>query len=70
MKLIALKDFSYSTNGSTLVPYVAGEEINTEHAELIEVSMREGWTTPAEKALKAPRNKANKAAPENKSSAA
>ena len=66
MKLIVLKDFSYSTNGYTLETYSAGDEIDTEHAELIEVSMREGWASPAEKALKAPRNKAIKAAPENK----
>ena len=43
MKLIAKQDFSYSTNGYTLVFYVKGTEIETDHAELIEVSLREGW---------------------------
>jgi hypothetical protein len=67
MKLIAKKDFSFSTDGCTLVAYPAGTEIETDHAELIEVSVREGWAeSPTEKADKAPANKARKAAPENK----
>lgn len=67
MKLIAKQDFSYSTNGYTLVPYMKGQEFETDHAELIEVSVREGWAeSPTEKADKAPANKARKAAPENK----
>jgi hypothetical protein len=64
MKLIAKKDFSFSTNGVTLDAYIAGAEIDTEHAELIEVSVREGWAELSMK--KAPENKARKAAPENK----
>ena len=68
MKLIAKKDFSYSTDGIHLVAYTAGAEIDTEHAELIEVSQAEGWAeSPTKKAEKAaPENKARKAAPENK----
>jgi hypothetical protein len=67
MKLIAKKDFSYSTDGCTLVAYAAGTEIDTDHQGLIEVSLAEGWAeSPTEKADKAPANKARKAAPENK----
>lgn len=67
MKLIAKQDFSYSTNGYELVPYAKGQEFETDHAELIEVSVREGWAESlTEKADKAPANKARKAAPENK----
>jgi len=64
MKLIAKKDFSFSTDGSTLVAYPAGTVIETDHAELIEVSVREGWAESPTK--KAPENKARKSAPENK----
>ena len=68
MKLTALKDFSFSTDGCTLVAYAAGTEIDTDHAELIQVSLAEGWTeSPTEKASKPVANKARKAAPENKS---
>ena len=68
MKLTAIKDFSFSTDGIRLTAYAAGTEIDTDHAELIEVSVREGWAaSPTEKAEKAPANKARKAAPENKS---
>jgi hypothetical protein len=67
MKLIAKKDFSYSTDGCTLVAYSAGTEIDTDNQGLIEVSLAEGWTeSPTKKADKAPANKAIKAAPENK----
>ena len=67
MKLIAKKDFSYSTDGIHLVAYAMGDEIDTDHAELIQVSVREGWAeSPTEKAEKAPANKARKSAPENK----
>ena len=64
MKLIAKKDFSYSTDGIHLVAYAAGTEIDSDHAGLIEVSQAEGWTESPTK--KAPANKALKAAPENK----
>ena len=67
MKLIVKQDFSYSTNGYTLVPYAAGTELETENAGLIEVALAEGWAvSPTEKALKPPQNKALKSAPENK----
>lgn len=67
MKLIAKKDFAFSLNGIHLTAYAAGTEIDTDHAELIQVSVREGWAeSPTEKAEKAPANKARKAAPENK----
>lgn len=68
MKLTAKKDFSYSTDGIHLTAYTQGQEIDTDHAELIEVSVREGWAaSPTEKADKPVANKARKAAPENKS---
>ena len=67
MKLIAKKDFSYSTNGIHLVAYASGTEIDTDNSGLIEVSLAEGWTeSPTEKAEKPVANKARKAAPENK----
>lgn len=68
MKLIVKQDFSYSTNGYTLVAYAAGTELDTEDRGLIEVALAEGWAvSPAEKAEKAaPENKARKSAPENK----
>lgn len=65
MKLIAKKDFSYSTDGIHLVAYNAGAEIDTDDKGLIEVSLEQGWAvSPAKKV--APENKARKAAPENK----
>ena len=68
MKLTAKKDFSYSTDGINLVAYAKGDEIDTDNAGLIEVSLAEGWTeAPTEKADKPVANKARKAAPENKS---
>lgn len=67
MKLTAKKDFLFSTDGINLVTYSAGDEIDTDHGELIEVSLREGWTeSPTKKADKAHSNKAHKSAPENK----
>ena len=67
MKLTAKKDFSYSTDGIHLVAYAMGDEIDTDNAGLIEVSLAEGWAdSPTEKADKPVSNKARKAAPENK----
>lgn len=67
MKLTAIKDFTFSTDGIHLTAYEKGAEIDTDHAELIEVSVREGWAmSPTEKAEKPVANKARKAAPENK----
>jgi hypothetical protein len=67
MKLIAKTDFSYSTDGCFLVAYKEGAEIDTDHTELIEVSLREGWAvSPTGKAVKPASNKAHKSAPENK----
>ncbi len=67
MKLTAIKDFFYSTDGYTLVDYPKGTEFETDHAGLIEVSLAEGWAvSPTEKAENPVANKARKAAPENK----
>ena len=67
MKLTVKQDFSYSTNGYTLVAYAAGTEVETEDRGMIEVAVAEGWAvSPTEKAQKPASNKAHKAAPENK----
>ena len=43
MQLKALKEFSYSTDGSRLVQYEAGQIIETEDEGLVSVSISEGW---------------------------
>jgi len=63
MELKAKKPFSWAHQGVRIQEFEAGQTIATEDPELIEVSMREGWT---EKADKPAANKAKKAAPENK----
>ena len=69
MKLTIKTDFPYWHGGCRRVDYVAGQEVETDDQEMIAVALAEGWATdgaPAEKASKAPSNKARKAAPENK----
>ena len=63
MELKANKPFSWAHRGVQIEEFEAGQIIITDDAELIDVSLREGWT---EKAAKPVANKAKKAAPENK----
>jgi len=63
MELKAKKPFSWAHQGVRIEEYEAGQPITTDDADLIEVSLREGWT---EKAGQPASNKAKKAAPENK----
>lgn len=67
MKLIAKKPFSWAHCGVTVEHFDAGAEIETEDADLIEVSTREGWTESNEEGKKRAA-KAQKNAPENKAS--
>ena len=69
MKLTIKTDFPYWHGGCRRVDYVAGQEVETDDQEMIAVALAEGWATDgvsAEKASKAPSNKARRAAPENK----
>ena len=69
MKLTITKDFTYWHKGCNRADYLAGQEVDADDQEMIDVALAEGWATdgaPAEKASKAPSNKARKAAPENK----
>jgi hypothetical protein len=63
MKLIAQQAFSWAHRGVQVEQFEKGAVIETEDADLIEVSQREGWT---KKAGKAPENKAEPVAPEGK----
>ena len=66
MKLIAKKPFSWAHRGVAVEHFEAGAEIETEDADLIDVSTREGWTAePSEKGEKRA-TKAQKNALENK----
>lgn len=65
MKLIAKKPFSWAHRGVTVEHFAAGAEIETEDADLIEVSTREGWVESNEEGKKRSA-KAQKGAPENK----
>lgn len=44
MKLIAQKPFSWAHRGVEVEHFKAGQEIETEDQDLIDVSTREGWT--------------------------
>lgn len=67
MKLSILKDFEYFHAGVNRVKYTEGDEIDATDNEMIVVAKSEGWArVSGEKASKPPRNKAIKAAPENK----
>ena len=65
MKLIAKKPFSWAHRGVAVEHFEAGAEIETEDADLIEVSTREGWVESNEEGKKRT-TKAQKHAPENK----
>ena len=69
MKLTITEDFTYWHKGCNRADYVAGQEVETDDQEMIDVAVAEGWATdgaPKEKASKTASNKAHKAAPENK----
>ena len=69
MKLTITKDFTYWHKGCNRADYVAGQEVETDDQEMIDVALAEGWATdgaPKEKASKPASTKAHKAAPENK----
>ena len=69
MKLTITKDFTYWHGGCRRADYVAGQEVDADDQEMIDVALAEGWATdgaPKEKAAKPVSNKAQKAAPENK----
>ena len=54
MKLIAQKNFSWAHRGVEVEHFEAGVEIETDDEDLIEVSMAEGWTAPADGQAPAP----------------
>ena len=62
MQLKIKRDFAFAHRGVERREYVAGEVIEAEDADLIEVAVREGWAAQADQ----PEGKAKKAAPENK----
>lgn len=69
MKLTITKDFTYWHGGCRRADYVAGQDVDADDQEMIDVALAEGWATdgaPKEKASKPASNKAHKAAPENK----
>ena len=69
MKITIKQDFTYWHGGCNPVAYAAGAEVEASDQEMIDVAIAQGWAVsgvPIEKAVKAPANKARKAAPENK----
>jgi hypothetical protein len=70
MKLKIQKDFPYFHGGHNRRDYVAGEEIEADDQEFIDVSLREGWavseTKSEDEAEEPTEEKARKRAPENK----
>lgn len=61
MKLIATQDFSWAHRGCDVEHFKNGQEIETDDADLVRVAVeQEKW------AKKAPDNKGQKNAPENK----
>lgn len=64
MKLKAKKNFSWAHRGCDVVDYAAGEIIETDDADLIEVATREDWVEGGKK--QPAEDKAQKSAPENK----
>lgn len=61
MKLHITKTFSFAHGGHRVVQYEAGQEVDADDQELIDVATTEGWAESAEKA--------KAAAPENKDAA-
>jgi hypothetical protein len=65
MKLIATQAFSWAHRGVEIAHYQAGEGIDTEDTDLIDVAIREGWASPdGEKPIEPPGDEAEVA--ENK----
>jgi hypothetical protein len=58
-----LSDFAFAHRGYQVREYRAGEVVDADDAEFVEVSVREGWARSAD----LPEAKAKKGAPENKS---
>lgn len=65
MKLEITKDFAFAHGGNRVVQYMAGQSVETDDPELVEVATAEGWAKVAGDDS-APRRKALKGAPENK----
>jgi hypothetical protein len=65
MRLKAIKPFSWAHRGCEVESFEAGQVIETEDRDLIDVATAEGWAAP-EGDKKPSENKARKAAPENK----
>jgi hypothetical protein len=63
MKLIAKTEFSWAHRGCEIEAFTKGQEFETEDADLIQVSMKEGWASEA-KEDRQTKSKGN--APENK----
>lgn len=61
MKLIVLQPFEWAHEHVRVVAYAAGDEIETEDADLIEVATREGWAKDAAAPEKQPAPKGGKA---------
>ena len=67
MKLTAKTAFSWAHRGVEVEQFEAGQVIDTENQDLIEVATAEGWADPeGEKSDKPAQNKAQKSAPETK----
>lgn len=62
MKLKITVDFAFAHRGVDVRQYTAGDSIDADDPELIEIATREGWATSADQ----PEEKAKKRAPENK----
>lgn len=65
MQLKIKRGFLWAFRGCDVVSFEAGQTVDTEDKDLIDVSVHEGWAETEEKKLDAPANKAKKP-PENK----
>jgi hypothetical protein len=63
MNLKIKADFAFAHRGVEFKTYTAGEVVETDDAQLIEIAIAEGWAVDADQ----PESKAKKGAPENKS---
>lgn len=54
MKLIVQENFNWAHRGIDIQQFEAGAEFETEDQDLIEVSIKEGWTAPADGDAEAP----------------
>lgn len=64
MKLRIVFDFAFAHHGYDVKQYTAGDVIDAEDPELVEIAVREGWASDAD--APEPQTKAKKGAPENK----